>query len=118
MLVLLLCSPCAAALSGDALLVRHIRSSRCQPPVAMATTEVLSTCRVCRSSFRQSENHERACRYHPGPWMGAENAKHFGTHTGKGGVKPGLTLFWDCCSAPNYDDPGCCFQAHKTYDDP
>ena len=50
--------------------------------------------------------------------MGAENAKHHGTHTGPGGVEPGITTFWDCCGAETYDAPGCCRQRHLTYDDP
>lgn len=83
-------------------------------PVAVA----LSTCRVCRQSFVKSENSDEACAFHPGRWSGAENGKHFGTHTGPGGVKPGLTMFWDCCSATTYDALGCCRQRHLTYDDP
>lgn len=65
----------------------------------------------------QSENDDNACAYHPGIWMGAENAKHFGTHTGPGGVKSGLTKFWDCCSAKEIDAPGCCRRRHLTYDE-
>ena len=90
------------------LTVRHA------PPTLL--TESTSTCRVCRQSFLPSENSHEACSFHPGRCIGAENAKHFGTHTGPGGVKPGLTVFWDCCSAPA-DSPGCCRQRHLTYDD-
>eukprot|EP00966_Prymnesium_polylepis_P179679 4160138-Prymnesium_polylepis.1 len=83
--------------------------------VAAAPTERLSTCRVCKQSFRASENHDRACCFHPaGRMMGAENTKHSGTRVG---VKPGLTVFWDCCASEDPDNPGCCFGRHMTYDD-
>ena len=78
---------------------------------------VTSTCRVCHQQFVRSENHDGACHYHPERWLGAENAKHFGTHTGPGGVPAGLTMFWDCCSKEDINAPGCCRQRHLTYDD-
>lgn len=88
------------------------------PVVRHAPKRMLATCRVCKSSFDPKDNSDCACAFHPGRWMGAENAKHFGTHTGPGGVEKGLTFFWDCCSASSYDAPGCCLQRCLTYDDP
>ena len=85
--------------------------------VGCAGALVTSTCRVCHQQFVRSENHDGACHYHPERWLGAENAKHFGTHTGPGGVPPGLTMFWDCCSKEDVNAPGCCRQRHLTYDD-
>ena len=85
--------------------------------VGCAGALVTSTCRVCHQQFVRSENHDGACHYHPERWLGAENAKHFGTHTGPGGVPPGLTMFWDCCSKEDINAPGCCRQRHLTYDD-
>ena len=75
--------------------------------------EATSTCRVCRQPFLPSENHCSHCRFHPGRWMGAENAKHFGTHTGA----PGITLFWDCCEGMTFDAPGCRVGRCYTYDE-
>ena len=98
----------------------HPRSAkiRLAAGLRLATTpERPSTCAICKSQFLPSENHDNRCSYHPGRWLGAENAKHFGTHTGPGGVEPGLTLFWDCCSATSYDAPGCCRGRCLTYDE-
>ena len=85
--------------------------------VGCAGALVTSTCRVCHQQFVRSENHDGACHYHPERWLGAENGKHFGTHTGPGGVPPGLTMFWDCCSKEDINAPGCCTQRHLSYDD-
>ena len=85
--------------------------------VGCAGALVTSTCRVCHQQCVRSENHDGACHYHPERWLGAENGKHFGTHTGPGGVPPGLTMFWDCCSKEDINAPGCCTQRHLSYDD-
>jgi hypothetical protein len=66
------------------------------------------------SAERRSLGPSLLSRFHPGRWMGAENAKHHGTRSG--GVHTGLSRFYDCCDAEHVDDPGCATGFHTPYD--
>ena len=74
----------------------------------------LKLCKTCKTMFRV-EDPKDICNYHKGKWMGAEKSKHYGTRSGAENI--GLSLFWDCCSAENLNDPGCCQGKHVSYDD-
>jgi murein DD-endopeptidase MepM/ murein hydrolase activator NlpD len=80
-------------------------SDRAEPP---------RTCRVCQQGFRPRDNHAAACHFHPGPWLGVENAKLHGTRSG--GEHTGVSHFWDCCGAEEQSCSGCCRARHQTYD--
>ncbi|KAJ8902895.1 hypothetical protein NDN08_006215 [Rhodosorus marinus] len=75
------------------------------------------TCRVCKKQFTVDENHPRACRFHPGPWMGAENSKHYGIGAKDSDFRSGVSYFHDCCDAESPDAPGCTLGPHVSYDD-
>lgn len=84
-----------------------------------AVTAELRTCRVCKQRFEEGENNDKACRYHPGDWLGNENSKFFGVgpHTVGRLYERGTSYFYDCCDAVERSATGCAFTAHKTYDE-
>ena len=69
-------------------------------------------CRVCKTYF-DSESADQ-CLFHNGRFIGAENAKHHGTSCKE---NSGLSLFWDCCNAPDPASPGCVKGRHKSFDE-
>jgi len=76
---------------------------------------VMRVCRRCKLQYNEAENTDkRACRYHTGRWLGAENSKHVG---GRSGVVTGLSLFWDCCDSEDVHGVGCASGLHLSYDD-
>jgi hypothetical protein len=95
-----------------------IASRASRRPRATASRAQMSTCRVCKTTFRSSENGPRACSYHLADYLGAENSKFAGVGPRKGVlIEHGTTWFWDCCGATDVTAIGCMRGAHKTYDD-
>jgi hypothetical protein len=69
-------------------------------------------CRVCKQQFSDAQRF--GCRFHSGPWIGAELSKHHG----KFGLNyRGTDYSWDCCDSKEISSPGCCVGFHKSYDE-
>lgn len=67
-------------------------------------------CRHCERHFTPSENHSKACRYHPESFTG-ETAQRWAA---PGDTKNGRQVhyFWSCCGSNIRDSPGCCYISH------
>lgn len=94
-------------LRGDSWFVsRAMALTFAAPLLATASGSGADTrvCRVCKKTFRVSENSPTECRYHPARWMGAENSKHHGGAPAGAGTKydGGVSYFWDCELRPIY----------------
>jgi len=72
------------------------------------------TCRRCHQQFDPAVNRPESCRYHPGPWTGAEASKFYGTQSG--GPHTGLVRFWECCDGVSPESLGCTQGPHVSYD--
>lgn len=88
-LFLLLSSAMPSLLAFGALSVAH--------HVTQMSAE-LRVCRVCKQTYTAATNGPRACRYHSGRWMGAENSKHYGGGPASASTPypRGVSHFWDC----------------------
>lgn len=80
-------------------------------------------CKRCKQRYQESENSERACRYHPLNWSGGEKAKAIGflresdapEHSLAKVHGTGMLQFWDCCGQTSYTSPGCQVSRHVPY---
>jgi hypothetical protein len=45
--------------------------------------------------------------------------QHYGTRSGGDarGIPNGISYFWDCCDAEEYNAPGCTTGPHRSYDE-
>jgi len=72
------------------------------------------TCRICTKQF--TENHDRACSYHPESYTG-ETAQRW---MAPGETKDAAVVhnFYSCCGSQSREAPGCCWTRHVTFDEP
>ena len=75
----------------------------------------LPTCRLCYQSFDRALNNVKACRYHPESFTGETAQRWMDPGDEKGGAQ--IFNFYSCCGGKQ-DSPGCCYSAHKSFDDP
>lgn len=89
---------------------------------SMTTTRTY-VCKRCKQRYKESENSETACRYHPLNWSGGEKAKAIGflresdspEHSLAQVHGTGMLQFWDCCGQTSYSSPGCCVSWHVPF---
>lgn len=61
----------------------------------------MKVCGYCNKPYEESENHDKACRYHPEFYFPYDIDKD-GIHS-KG---------WQCCGSTDMREPGCTFSRH------
>lgn len=64
----------------------------------------VSKCLRCKKLFTSSENHKKACSYHP---KGKQKTEQYNDK----GQLVRVTHIWQCC-LNKVDNPGCCFSQH------
>ena len=96
---------------------RHVTS------VVVVQSARTFVCKRCKKRYKESENSETACRYHPLNWSGGEKAKAIGflresdapEHSLAQVHGTGMLQFWDCCGQTSYSSSGCCISRHVPY---
>lgn len=69
------------------------------------STSTMSRCKHCCLFFRESENHSKACKYHPAPYKSPEGVAPIMMKMTNG-------LRWGCCKEWDKDAPGCKIGRH------
>lgn len=74
------------------------------------------TCRYCMQSFVDSNNSDRACRYHPESFTGETAQRWMAPGETKGASD--IHNFYNCCGAPEVTAMGCCYTRHCAFGEP
>ncbi|KAH6781894.1 carboxypeptidase [Perilla frutescens var. hirtella] len=83
-------------------------------------TQVLRTCKNCKTQFDPLLNHPRACRFHTAHFGGETKRKFESVYSGGTMDTPDsgkVYQYWHCCGSEDAFDPGCTAAPHSSYDD-
>lgn len=83
-------------------------------------TQILRTCKNCKTQFDPLLNHPRSCRFHTAHFGGETKRKFESVYTG-GTMDTAdsgkVYQYWHCCGSEDPLDPGCTAAPHSSYDD-
>ncbi|KAK4792864.1 hypothetical protein SAY86_023299 [Trapa natans] len=84
------------------------------------SSQILRTCKNCKSQFDPLLNNPRACRFHTAHFGGETRRKFESVYTGGTMNTPNsgeVFQYWHCCGSEDPFDPGCTSAPHASYDD-